>query len=146
MHIPRIRPSLNKNSFTASLIFGFLKTLEINFPEPSGSSPALNPPGIIIIFEFLILLAISSVDSLIRQEFKFLNINVSAFPPSFSKALAQSYSQFVPGNTGIKTLGLAFFIVENFFILKSENTFFIFRFTISVFVLKTSSKVFEYAL
>ncbi len=34
---------------TASLTLGFLNIVAINLPEPSGSSPALKPPGNAII-------------------------------------------------------------------------------------------------
>ena len=37
----------------------------------------------------------------------FLNTKVSASAPALSKAFAVSYSQFVPGNTGINTFGRA---------------------------------------
>ena len=44
---------------------------------------------------------------------KFLNTSIFAFAPAFSNALAESYSQFVPGNVGINTLGLAT-VIEDF--------------------------------
>ena len=46
-------------------------------------------------------------ESLMSSGVKFLNTLVITFAPAFSKALALSYSQFVPGNTGINTVGLA---------------------------------------
>ncbi len=108
LHIPSIRPSLFlRRSITASLSIGFLNTEVMNFPEPSGSSPALNPPGIAIICDSLILSAICFIDSSILILLKFLNTNISASPPALSKTFAVSYSQFVPGNTGINTFGFA---------------------------------------
>ena len=64
LQIPSIKPSLLVNkSFTASAILGFLNTVAMNFAEPSGSSPALNPPGIITICEDSISLTIVSIES-----------------------------------------------------------------------------------
>ena len=48
--MPRASPSLSFRSFsTASLIAAFLNAVAKNLAEPSGSSPAENPPGNIII-------------------------------------------------------------------------------------------------
>ena len=49
LQIPRIRPSLSRNFAIASATFGLDSTVAMNLPEPSGSSPELNPPGIISI-------------------------------------------------------------------------------------------------
>jgi len=50
LNIPSINPSLFFKKFiTDSETFGFLNIVAINLPDPSGSSPALNPPGSIII-------------------------------------------------------------------------------------------------
>ena len=81
----------------------------MNLPEPSGSSPALNPPGIIMILLLRISPASLSTDSCTSSAERFLKIIVSTRAPAFSNATALSYSQFVPGNTGIITLGLAIF-------------------------------------
>ena len=35
------------------------------------------------------------------------------FAPAFSKALSESYSQFVPGNTGINTFGFATLLLDD---------------------------------
>ena len=51
---------------------------------------------------------ISAMDSATSESVRFLNTKVSATAPAASNALAVSYSQFVPGKTGIKTLGLAY--------------------------------------
>ena len=50
---------------------------------------------------------IASTDSSTMEGVKFLITRVSAWPPARLNALAVSYSQFVPGNTGMKILGLA---------------------------------------
>ena len=50
LQIPSAKPSLSFNNLcTASSIFAFLNAVAKNLAEPSGSSPALNPPGNIII-------------------------------------------------------------------------------------------------
>lgn len=77
----------------------------MNFPEPSGSSPALNPPGNIIICASSICFANAFIEYSMSFSFKFLNTSILATPPASSNAFARSYSQFVPGNTGINTLG-----------------------------------------
>lgn len=44
LQIPIIKPSLLSNkSLIAAFNLGFLKTVAINLPEPSGSSPTENP-------------------------------------------------------------------------------------------------------
>ena len=50
LQIPSASPSRSFTSLvTASLIFAFWNAVAKNFAEPSGSSPAENPPGNIII-------------------------------------------------------------------------------------------------
>ena len=44
-------------------------------------------------------------NKIIPDEDKFLNTFVTTFAPALSKAFVESYSQFVPGNTGINTVG-----------------------------------------
>ena len=108
MHIPAIKPSLlSSSSVTASLISGFLKNAVINLPEPSGSSPPENPPGINIICDIFTLSAKSSTERITCSALRFLIIKISGSAPAASNAFAVSYSQFVPGNTGIRTLGFA---------------------------------------
>ena len=46
-------------------------------------------------------------ESTISAALKFLNTLVTTFAPARSKLTALSYSQFVPGNTGINTVGCA---------------------------------------
>ena len=79
----------------------------MNLPEPSGSSPPEKPPGSIIICDFAMSFSISSIVSSISFEERFLTMSISTFAPAFSNALAVSTSQFVPGNTGINTVGFA---------------------------------------
>ena len=47
----------------------------------------------------------SATESRISAASRFLNTFVITFAPARSNAFALSYSQFVPGNTGIKTVG-----------------------------------------
>ena len=108
LQIPSARPSLSFKSFiTASFIFAFWNAVAKNFALPSGSSPAEKPPGNIIICAFSISFSNASTDALISSAVKFLNTLVITLAPAFSNALVESYSQFVPGKTGINTVGLA---------------------------------------
>ena len=86
---------------------GLADYLKKNFAEPSGSSPAENPPGNIIICDWLIAFSNSSTDSLMLAASRFLNTLTIVSAPALSNALALSYSQLVPGNTGINTVGFA---------------------------------------
>ena len=52
---------------------------------------------------------ISAMESATRPSERLLKTKVSAAAPAASNARAVSYSQFVPGKTGMKTLGLATF-------------------------------------
>ena len=99
---------------TSSEIFGFLNIAAINFPEPSGSSPPLNPPGNIIICEVLISSTIAEILSSTAAGVKFLITKISGLPPAFLQTFALSYSQFVPGNTGIKIFGFAILFLDFF--------------------------------
>ena len=108
LQIPRARPSLSFNSrITASLIFAFWNAVAKNLAEPSGSSPAENPPGNIIIWAWSMAFSKVSTESRISAASRFLNTLVMTFAPARSKAFVLSYSQFVPGNTGINTVGCA---------------------------------------
>ena len=106
MQIPSASPSLSFNSFsTASLIFAFWNAVAKNFAEPSGSSPALNPPGNMIICACPMAFSNSATDPLISSASRLRNTFVITFAPARSNARLLSYSQFVPGKTGIKTVG-----------------------------------------
>ena len=108
LQIPSARPSRSLRSFsTASFIFAFLNAVAKNLAEPSGSSPAENPPGNIIICDCAIAFSNSSTDSLIPAASRFLNTFTITSAPALSNAFVLSYSQFVPGNTGINTVGFA---------------------------------------
>ena len=108
LQIPSARPSLSLRSFsTASFILAFLNAVAKNLAEPSGSSPAENPPGNMIICDLLIAFSNSSTDSLIPCASRFLNTLTITSAPALSNAFVLSYSQLVPGNTGINTVGFA---------------------------------------
>ena len=76
----------------------------MNLPEPSGSSPAENPPGNITICDSLIASSSSIIEAFKSSAVLFLTKTSLTFAPAFSKARLESYSQLVPGKTGIVTL------------------------------------------
>ena len=110
LQIPSARPSLSFNSLsTASFIFALRNAVAKNFAEPSGSSPAENPPGLTMdrLLKKEIAFSNSSTDSLIPCAERFLNTFTMTSAPARSNAFVLSYSQLVPGNTGINTVGFA---------------------------------------
>ena len=98
-------PSAFNSSITASATLGLRSVVAINFPEPSGSSPAEKPPGIIIIWLSSMALACSCIEASISCTERLRMITTFALAPALSKAAAVSYSQLVPGNTGMTTCG-----------------------------------------
>ena len=107
LQTPRTKPSrLYSKDSKASAKAGLRNKVAINFPDPSGSSPALKPPGNIIICACPMRFFISSMESSKACGVSLRIIKVSVTAPAASKASAESYSQFVPGQTGIKTRGL----------------------------------------
>ena len=111
----------------------------MNLPEPSGSSPPLNPPGNIIICALSIASVKLSIDSAMCDGLRFVNILTSASAPARSNAFAESYSQFVPGKAGINTRGFAKVVLGRILILSPYSNFFIPAFSHSAFVAKTPS-------
>ena len=93
----------------------FEYTVEINLPDPSGSSPAENPRELLIILDSLIFLQNSLTDSSISFDERFLKWNIAIQHPDFQSSFV-SYSQFVPGNTGINTLTCDFLFTVYYFI------------------------------
>ena len=85
----------------ATRTFSLSKMLTINLADPSGSSAAEKPPAKKIMLAFSILSTIVSTDLTIASSFSVTNGTKLTFAPSFSKALAESYSELVPGNTGM---------------------------------------------
>ena len=83
------------------------KNAVMNLAEPSGSSPPEKPPGIMMIWLFLMPSTSAFVLSATAAGVRLLMMSVVASAPARSKAAAVSYSQFVPGKTGIITRGFA---------------------------------------
>lgn len=105
LQIPSISQSrLFRDSITSSEIAGFRKTAVINFADPSGSSPPLNPPGSMMIWLCLIFFCQLSMDSFSSCSVRLRSTNISS-SPAFRKALSESTSQLVPGNTGASGSG-----------------------------------------
>lgn len=74
----------------------------INLAEPSGSSAAENPPAKKIMLALLMLSTIVSTEASIAASLSVTNGTKLTFAPNCSKALAESYSEFVPGKLGCK--------------------------------------------
>ena len=108
--MPRISPlrSLSR-LITASVSAWLRKTAAMNLPDPAGSSPALKPPGIIKICDWSMSFFISAIENATSESFILRKTKVFATAPARSKARAVSYSQFVPGKTGMNTCGFAHF-------------------------------------
>ena len=82
-------------------------TFAMNFPEPSGSSPAEKPPANATICAFSISALKDARDSSRSFGVLFLKTRMCESAPARLNARAMSYSQFVPGNTGTITRGFA---------------------------------------
>ena len=106
LQMPSIRPSfLSRSSVTPSVIAALRKNAVMNFAEPSGSSPPEKPPGMNTTCDSLRAAANCSTERLISSEVRFLITMISGLAPASLTALALSYSQLVPGNTGMSTFG-----------------------------------------
>ena len=79
----------------------------MNFPDPSGSSPFEKPPGRRSAWDAESRSAKRSAEARIASVESAFTTRTSARPPARSTARADSYSQFVPGNTGIRNRGRA---------------------------------------
>ena len=79
----------------------------MNLAEPSGSSPPENPPGIMTIWLRSISAASAFADSAISEAVRLLMMSVVGSAPARSKARETSYSQLLPGKTGITVRGRA---------------------------------------
>ena len=79
----------------------------MNFALPSGSSPPEKPPGSMTIW--LSRMALTSAAQLSVMSFgvRLRMTRISGSAPARANALAVSYSQLVPGKTGMMTLGFA---------------------------------------
>ena len=101
LQIPMIKPPRSMNLSMAARTFSLSKMLTINLADPSGSSAAEKPPAKKIMLAFSTLSTIVSTDLTIASSFSVTNGTKLTLAPSFSKALAESYSELVPGNTGM---------------------------------------------
>lgn len=81
----------------------------MNLPEPSGSSPPENPPGRKTIWAFFSFSVKALTDSVMAAAVRLRSTRISGSAPASANALALSYSQLVPGNTGMSTFGFAVF-------------------------------------
>ena len=79
----------------------------MNLPEPSGSSPPEKPPGTKMIWLSRAALAKRAAESATSAAERLFSTRISGTRPARSTARALSYSQLVPGKTGISTLGAA---------------------------------------
>ena len=79
----------------------------MNLPEPSGSSPPEKPPGRKRIWLSRAAWANRAADSATLAGVWLFSTRISGVRPARSTARALSYSQLVPGNTGMSTFGLA---------------------------------------
>ena len=90
LHIPRISPSRATSLSMADLISSLFRTLAMNLPLPSGSSPAENPPESIRIWQLSMFSRISAMESKTSWSVRFLNTVVLTSAPAFLNALAVS--------------------------------------------------------
>ena len=80
----------------------------MNLAEPSGSSPELKPPGSMRIWDSRMEAARAVRDSSTASGVRLRKTRISESAPAWLKTAAVSYSQLVPGKTGMRTLGLVF--------------------------------------
>ena len=91
----------------ASRTSGLRKKAVMNLAEPSGSSPPEKPPGTKMIWLLRAAPANRLMESATSCADWLLSTRISGSSPARRTARAESYSQFVPGNTGMSTLGTA---------------------------------------
>ena len=105
--MPSIRPSrLFSRSMTASRTAGLRKKAVMNLAEPSGSSPPEKPPGMTMIWLFRAACAnrLDRLGHVLRRSGCSSQGSPRPVRPART-ARAVSYSQLVPGNTGISDPG-----------------------------------------
>ena len=111
LQIPAISPSRSFRSFSVSSLTSALrKNAVMSLPLPSGSSEPEKPPGMNIICAVLSDEANCSALRLIISPLRFFITIISGSAPASAITFAVSYSQFVPGNAGMRTFGFAVFI------------------------------------
>ena len=108
LQMPAMSPSrCLSRSLTASATLVPRKKEVMNLPLPSGSSPPEKPPGMKIICALRMRLANSSADSATAEGVRLLMTKISGTAPALFAAFAVSYSQLVPGKTGMRMRGAA---------------------------------------
>ena len=106
--MPSIRPSRsNSRRRTASVTAGERKKEAMNLALPSGSSPPEKPPGSMTICASSMALTRASQLAVTSAGVRLRMTRVWGSAPAARNARAVSYSQLVPGNTGMMTLGFA---------------------------------------
>ena len=83
----------------------------MNLAEPSGSSPPEKPPGSAMICAAFARCTKAAMLSSMSRAVRLRMTSTSGTAPARAKARAVSYSQFVPGKTGISTRGRAILCV-----------------------------------
>ena len=91
----------------ASVRRGFRKKEQMNLAEPSGSSPPEKPPGRTIIWALWMASSRAWADWERRSALRLRTTTISGSMPARRQARAVSYSQLVPGKTGMTALGRA---------------------------------------
>ena len=86
---------------------GERKKEAMNLALPSGSSPPEKPPGSMTIWEASMALTRASQLAVTSAGVRLRMTSTSGSAPAARKARAVSYSQLVPGKTGMMTLGFA---------------------------------------
>ena len=79
----------------------------MNLAEPSGSSPPEKPPGSTTSWADRMAVSSAWADWASRSPVRLRTTTISGSMPARRQAWAVSYSQLVPGNTGITALGRA---------------------------------------
>ena len=79
----------------------------MNLPEPSGSSPPEKPPGMTTIWAERMACSKAWADCVRKSVVRLRTTTISGSMPARMQARAVSYSQLVPGNTGMTALGWA---------------------------------------
>ena len=104
--MPSMRPSrLYRSSWTASVSFSRRKKAFMSLPLPSGSSPPEKPPGMTSIWLRARASAMRSRLSSTPSGLRLRTTSISGSAPARARARAVSYSQFVPGKTGMSACG-----------------------------------------
>ena len=106
LQMPSIKPSrCSSSAVTCSRTAALRKNAVMSLALPSGSSPPEKPPGMTIICAVLTAAAKRSTLSATSALVRLRTMNCSASAPASESARCVSYSQFVPGKTGMSAFG-----------------------------------------